>query len=185
MRIIGFVGSSRNNGNTAWAVNKILEGAKRAGAETQVLYSSKLDIKPCKGCLGCVQKDKCVVNDDMQQIYDVLKQTDAVVLGSPIYMGQMSGQAKVFTDRLFAQITPHFSPHFKQENAGKKLILVFTQGNPDASRFQTYYDYTKEMFQVLEFKVEDMIIITGTRSEQASKKVGLHEVLDKAGASLV
>ena len=171
MKIIGFVGSSRKTGNTAWAVNKILEGAEQAGAETQIWYTSEMNIKSCIGCRKCAEKDRCVIDDDMQQIYDALKQVDAVVLGSPIYMGQMSGQAKVFTDRLFAQITPHFSPHFKEENAGKKLVLVFTQGNPDANRFQPYYDYTKSMFQILEFDVKNMVIVTGTRRNmQAQKK---------------
>ena len=185
MKIIGFVGSSRKNGSTAWTVNKILEGARQAGAETQAWYSSETDIKPCIGCRKCVEKDRCVIDDDMQQIYNALKQADAVVLGSPIYMGQMSGQTKVFTDRLFAQITPHFSPHFKEENAGKKLVLVFTQGNPDASRFQPYYDYTKSMFQILEFDMRDMVIVTGTRSEHASAKEGLQEKLKNIGADLI
>ena len=55
MKIIGFTASPRKDGNTAWAVNKILEGAKEQGAETQSFYFSDLDIKPCKGCLGCVE----------------------------------------------------------------------------------------------------------------------------------
>ena len=37
MKIIGFIASPRKEGNTAWIVNKILEGAKEQGAETQVL----------------------------------------------------------------------------------------------------------------------------------------------------
>ena len=185
MKVIGFIGSSHKNGSTAWTVNKILEGAGHAGAETQVWYSSETDIKPCRGCLACVKKDRCVIDDDMQQIYDALKQADAVILGSPNYMGRMSGQAKTFTDRLFAQITPHFSPHFKEENAGKKLILAFTQGNPDASRFQPYYDYIKAMFQILEFDVKDMVIVTGTRNEHANAKEGLQEKLKSIGAALI
>ena len=117
MKIIGFIGSPRKEGNTAWAVNKILEAAKGRGAETRAWHSCDLDIKPCKGCLGCVQSDKCVINDDMQKLYNALEQAGALVLGSPVYMGQMSAQAKIFTDRLFAQITPRFSP-------GRDIISV-------------------------------------------------------------
>ena len=90
----------------------------------------------------------------------------------------------MFTDRLFAQITPRFSPSFKEENAGKKLVLVFTQGNPDQSRFQAYYDYTKSMYQLLEFDVRDMLIVTGTRSEQASDNAELRDILRAAGRKL-
>jgi multimeric flavodoxin WrbA len=185
MKIIGFVASPRKEGNTAWIVNKILEGAKKQGAETRSWYCSDLDIKPCKGCLGCIQGDRCVINDDMQKLYDALAQADALVLGSPVYMGQMSAQAKIFTDRLFAQITPRFSPQFKEENAGKKLVLAFTQGNPDSGMFQTYYDYTKNMFQLLEFDVKDVVVVTGTRSESASERKELHTAMKDIGSSLV
>jgi multimeric flavodoxin WrbA len=100
-------------------------------------------------------------------------------------MGQMSAQAKIFTDRLFAQITPRFSPRFKEENAGKKLVLAFIQGNPDPGRFQTYYDYTKNMFQLLEFDVEYVVVITGTRSEPAGERKELRAAMKEVGASLV
>ena len=123
MKIIGIIASPRKEGNTAWIVNKILEGAKEQGAETQSWYFSDLDIKPCRGCLICHKADRdrgCVINDDMQKFYDALEHADALVLGSPIYMGQMSAQAKTFMDRLFAQISPRFSPHFKANAAKKK-----------------------------------------------------------------
>lgn len=185
MKIIGFTASPHKTGNTAWVVNKILEGAEEGGAETEIWYSSELDIKACRGCLGCVQDSRCVVRDDMQKLYDSLRQADALVLGSPIYMGQMSAQAKTFTDRLFAQITPRFSPRFKEENAGKKLVLVFTQGNPDSDRFKAYYDYTENMFQLLEFDVKDVVIVTGTRSEPACERMELHTTMKDVGSLLI
>ena len=185
MKVIGFIGSPRKEGNTAWTVNKILEGAKEQGAETQVWCSGDIDIKPCKGCLGCVQSGKCVINDDMQEIYSALEQADTLILGSPVYMGQMSAQAKIFTDRLFAQITPRFSPRFKEKNAGKKLVLVFTQGNPDPDKFREYYDYTKKMFQMLEFDVKGLYVVAGMRTESAHERNDLHDSMKDIGAALV
>ena len=185
MKVIGFIASPRKEGNTAWAVNKILEGAKEQNAETQVWRSSDLDIRPCKGCLCCVQSDRCAINDDMQKIYDALVQADALVLGSPVYMGQMSAQAKIFTDRLFAQMTPRFSPKFKEKNASKKLTLVFTQGNPDTGMFQLYFDYTKSIFQLLEFDVKGVHVVAGTRNEPAHEKRDLPDLMKNAGAALV
>jgi multimeric flavodoxin WrbA len=181
MRIIGYNSSPRTNGNTAWAISKILDSAKEQCAETELFQSAELDVRPCNGCLGCVQSGRCVMKDDMQRLYDALKIADTLVLGAPIYMGQMSAQAKIFTDRLFAQITPRFSPRFKEENAGKKLVLVFTQGNPDASKFQTYIDYTAQIFGMLEFEVRDVVVVAGTRTESASDQVGLGDKLKAIG----
>ncbi|MDR0917436.1 MAG: flavodoxin family protein [Oscillospiraceae bacterium] len=185
MNIIGFIGSPHKAGSTAWAVNKILEGAHEQGAATQVFSAATLALQPCRGCLGCVKGDGCVINDDMQQIYAALKTADALVLGAPIYMGQMSGQAKVFTDRLFAQIKPRFSPTFKEENAGKKLIIAWTQGNPDGEKFKAYLDYTAQMFGILEFDVRDVVVVAGTRTEAASEQAGLVDTLKSVGAKLV
>lgn len=165
-------------------MNKILEGARAQGANTQVFSASEFNIKPCQGCLGCAKGDGCVIKDDMQKIYAALKSAEALVLGAPIYMGQMSAQAKAFTDRLFAQITPRFSPRFKKENAGKKLILVWTQGNPDVDKFKEYLDYTKKMFGMLEFDVRDVVVVAGTRSAAASEQEDLGERLQSAGAEL-
>ena len=185
MRIVGFIGSSRKEGNTAWVVNKILEGAKEQGADTQVWHFSDLDLKPCQGCLGCIKSNRCTIDDGMQNIYRTLEQTDALVLGSPVYMGQMSAQAKMFTDRLFAQITPRFSPTFKEKNAGKKLVLVFTQGNPDANMFQAYFDYTKHIFQLLEFDVKGVHVVSGLRTEPAHERKELHTTMKDIGSALV
>ena len=186
MKIIGFIASSRKEGNTAWAVNKILETAKGLGAETQSWCFSDLDIKPCRGCSGCKKGGKgCVINDDMRSIYAAFADADAVVLGSPVYMGQMSAQAKIFTDRLYACTSPKFSPYYKENAVKKKMVLVFTQGNPDAALFQSYFDYTKNMFQLLEFDVKSVQVIAGTRSGQTLERDDLLASMTDIGSSLV
>jgi multimeric flavodoxin WrbA len=181
MKIIGFNASPRKNGNTAWIVNKILEGSKEQGAEIQVWNFNDLDIKPCQSCYGCKKGDlRCVINDDMQKLYEALEHADALVLGSPTYMGQMSAQAKIFTDRLYAQYSPRFSPYHKERNTARRLLLVFNQGNPDSGIFQSYYDYTKNMFQLLGFKVE-LHVVSGMRNEPAHERIDLHTALKDIG----
>lgn len=185
MKIIGFNASPRKNGSTSFAVDHILKGAAERGAETQLFHFGTMDIGPCRGCLACKKGDRgCILMDDMQQIYPAIEQADALVLGAPVYMGQMNSQAKIFVDRLFAQVSPRFSPHYKERAVKKKLVLVFTQGNPDASRFQPYYDYTRKMFEILEFDVKDVFVVTGTRTEPASAQTGLDTLMKRIGSAL-
>jgi multimeric flavodoxin WrbA len=186
MKIIGFTASPRKEGNTAWVINKILEGAKEQGAETQSWYFSDLDIKPCRSCFGCKNGDKgCVINDDMQKLYNTLVDTDAIVFGSPLYMGQMSAQAKIFIDRLYAVLIPDSRRISKGNAARKKMVLVFTQGSPDQNLFQVYYDYTKKIFQMLGFDVKDVHIITGMGTGPAHERKDLYSAMRGAGSSLV
>lgn len=186
MNIIGIIASQRKEGNTAFIVNKLLEGAKKQGAETSAFGFSDLDIKPCRGCWACHKSDQgCVIKDDMQKIYDALEHADAIVLGLPIYMGQMSAQGKIFTDRLFARFSPRFSPSFKENAVKQKLILSFNQGNPDAGLFKVYTDYTKHMFEVLEFDVTELPIVTDLRSKPAHERDDLRTGLKEFGSTLV
>lgn len=187
MNVIGIITSPRKEGNTAWIVNKILEGAKEQGAETQVWYISVLDIKPCRGCWACHKGDQgCVIKDDMQKLNEAMDHANAIVFGSPIYMMQMTAQAKIFVDRMFARFSPRYSPYFKEESAAqKKLILTFNQGNPDSSLFQSYIDYTKHMFELLEFDVKEVPVVTGLRNGPAHEREDLHTVLKNIGSALV
>jgi multimeric flavodoxin WrbA len=121
----------------------------------------------------------------MQKLYTAFIDTDAVVLGSPVYMGQMSAQAKIFTDRLYACTSLRFSPYFKESTKKKKMILAFTQGNPDPNLFQSYFDYTRNMFQALGFDVRSVQVIAGMRNGPAHERNDLHTPMKDIGSSLV
>jgi multimeric flavodoxin WrbA len=128
---------------------------------------------------------RCVIQDDMPRIHSSILEAQALVLGMPIFMGQMSAQAKIFVDRLHPLFAPRFSPSFQEQNAGKALTLAFVQGNPDPEIFRIYIDYTRQMFRTLEFDVRESVVITGTRSVMAQDQDGLHARLKAIGASLV
>jgi len=154
MKILGFIGSPREGGNTEILVEEVLKGASDAGAETKSFNLDKLNITACKACQHCKGNEgECATDDDMQEIYGELKEADAFVLGSPIYMWQMTAQAKLFTDRLYAL----FMPGFEEKYGKKDMALVFTQGNPDENTFSEYYNSTKDMFGFLGYNVVDML----------------------------
>lgn len=151
-----------------------------------MFVSSDLDIRPCRGCFGCKKGEGgCAIQDDMQKVYAELDDADALIFATPVYMGQMTGQAKTFMDRLFPTNSPKFSPYYKEHGSKKKLLLVFTQGNPDKTKFQAYIGYTKRMFELLGYDVKEPIAVTGTRSAEAKDIAGLGVTLLSAGADLL
>lgn len=101
MRILGLTGSYRKNGNTHILVEKVLEGARALGAETESIFLPDHDIKDCIGCEGCRTSYKCVIKDGMQAIYPKLEAADAIVLGSPTYFYNVTGIVKNFLDRMY------------------------------------------------------------------------------------
>jgi multimeric flavodoxin WrbA len=120
----------------------------------------------------------------MSHIHASILEAQTLVLGMPIFMGQMNAQAKMFLDRLHPFFAPRFSPSFQEKNAGKALVLVFVQGNPDPELFRVYVDYTCQTFRALEFDLKECVVVAGTRRVIAQEQDGLHERLRLIGASL-
>ncbi len=89
MRILGFVGSMRKDGNTSRLVQAVLDAAKKADndVETEMVYLSDLDIGPCHACYDVCAKElyKCVIKDDLQTVLEKMKQADGLVIGSALY----------------------------------------------------------------------------------------------------
>ena len=101
MKILGVVGSRRKKGNTAILVQEALKPFKKKGIETEMIFLGDYDFKGCNGCEGCNKTYKCVVNDDMQKIYPMILEADAMILGSPAYFYNISSDMKAFIDRCY------------------------------------------------------------------------------------
>ncbi len=97
-------GSPRKNGNTSALVQAFTKGAQSAGHTVTEFFLDKMDIHGCKGCFGghSSRECSCVQRDDMAQIYPAVKDSDVVVLATPLYYWNMSGQLRTAVDRLFA-----------------------------------------------------------------------------------
>lgn len=144
MKIIGLVGSPRKNGNTDVLLQKALEGAKAQGSNTAIYYLNERNIRGCQACGGCKKVGKCVVEDDLTDIFTAIDEADGVIIGSPIYFGRFTAQTALFMDRLFGYLKPDSSSSLGK---GKKYALVFIQSPPDST---TYANTIKATAQVLE-----------------------------------
>jgi len=108
MNIMAFNGSPRKDWNTATLLNKALEGAASKGATTELIHLYDLNYKGCISCFACKTKDgvsygRCPVNDDLKDVFRKVEEVDAIILGSPIYFGRVSGEMASFLDRLLFQ----------------------------------------------------------------------------------
>jgi multimeric flavodoxin WrbA len=98
MNVLGISGSPRPNGNTVTAVQKALELLQAYDVETTFISLAGKTITQCDGCLHC-HLGKCRWDDDMLAIYEAMLHCDGLILGSPVYMGQISGLMKTMMDR--------------------------------------------------------------------------------------
>ena len=137
-------GGPRKTFNTASMLQKFAEGAKSVSSEIEVktvrLYG--LDYKGCMSCMACKIKGKasnvCKFKDALTPILEEIAQADGLVLGSPIYFGQITGQMQAFLERL---AFPWLSYNDYSMTAPKKMPVVLMEtmnGLPEKNNSQGY-----------------------------------------------
>ncbi len=122
-KIIAFLGSPRKKGNTATVLERILAGARDAGAEVESVFLHGMDLHPCQECLVCQSvpdEPGCAITDDMSGIYGKVLESDVIVLASPVFCWSVSAQMKILMDRMFC--------FFKFEEPELPRILIKDKG---------------------------------------------------------
>ncbi len=142
MKILGISGSPRKGGNTSFLVGEALNAARDNGMDTRLIHLCDYNISDCIGCEGCKETFSCVIKDDMQKIYPLLAEADAIVLGSPTYFYDVTAITKAFLDRCYCWEV--FDPDDRavwmsvNEALGGKLAVVISvceQQNPNETGF--------------------------------------------------
>lgn len=139
-KIVVLNGSPRKNGNTSALVREFTKGAESVGNTVTEFFLNGMDIHGCLGCFGghSSRECPCVQKDDMSRIYPAVKDGDVVVLATPLYYWNMSGQLRTAVDRLFA--LEEGDGNFLRGNRKASALLMAAEG----SGFEDvvlYYDH--------------------------------------------
>jgi multimeric flavodoxin WrbA len=136
MKLIAVCGSARKHGNTTEMLHQVIEGAKSVGAETEFVNLFDLNYKDCISCYACKLKNSksfghCMVDDELKPLLECIEQSDVIVLGSPIYFGNLSGQMRSFTDRLLFQYLDYGDTGTGPKPKNFKTALIATMNVND------------------------------------------------------
>ena len=158
MKVIAINGSPRKGWNTDTLLKKALDGAASAGAETEIAYLYDLKFRGCVSCLACkLQKEprpnRCILRDDLTAVLDKVHEADAVILGSPIYFSEITGEARSFLERFLFQYL-NYDDYTKPLSPKKRIGLVFTMNISEPKfdefgynvLFQRYENWMKHYF---------------------------------------
>ena len=139
MKVIAINGSPRKNWNTAIMLQSALEGAKADGAETELINLYDYEYKGCVSCLACKRKGSkanglCAYKDALSTILEKCKEADALVLGAPIYFGDVTGMMRSFLERfLFPSLcyqVDSATGALKTLAAKKPIGFIYTMNAP-------------------------------------------------------
>ena len=129
-KVIAINGSPRKGWNTDTLLKKALEGAASVGAETEMVYLYDLKFRGCVSCMACkLRKEprpcRCIQRDDLTAVLDRLHEADAVIIGSPIYFSEVTGELRSFLERFLFQYL-NYDDYSKPLSSPKKTAMVIS-----------------------------------------------------------
>jgi multimeric flavodoxin WrbA len=150
VNVVTVLGSPRQESDSsrlADAVAASLTGG--AGASSRHVLNDLKHVRGCQACQSCKGKtESCVVKDDLAPVLSAAAASDFLIVASPVYIGEITAQLKPFIDRSYSWYLPdfHTNPSPGRLPAGKKLLLIFTQGNPDPGTYSRVYEAYRDYF---------------------------------------
>jgi multimeric flavodoxin WrbA len=164
MKIATLLGSPRTSGITTTIANRLTVTAEALGAETTTFELNRLTYRGCQGCYACkTTLDHCVLDDDLAEVLRAATEADTLVLATPVYYGDVTGQLKCFIDRTFSWLKPDYirNPQPSRLAPGKTLVFVMSQGNPDDKLFADIFPRYASFFKWLGFSESRLVRACG------------------------
>lgn len=132
MKVCVLMGSPRKRGNTAALLEPFCEELRAGGAETETVWLYDRDVRPCIACRAC-QRDwtgfGCSQADDVQAIFDLVLESDLIVLATPVYSWYCTPPMKALLDRLVYGMNKFYGGKKGPSLwAGRSLALLMTCG---------------------------------------------------------
>jgi multimeric flavodoxin WrbA len=133
MKVLGVLGSPRIGGNSDILLEKALEGARDGGAQVERIVLAQKRISGCLDCDQCDETGVCVIQDDMEEIYQKILQADSILHSVPVYFWSMTSQMKAYLDRwcAFFDARWRWHKHIYPKMKGKGIGLITVCGDPD------------------------------------------------------
>ena len=126
-KIVAVIASPRKSGNCVAIVEKMAEAAKAKGNDVEIFNVNALNFKGCQACMGCKKTGQgCIRKDELTPVLEAIKGCDGLILATPDYFGQPTGQYRSFEDRMYGFIGPDFACSLKP---GIKFVPVVTSGS--------------------------------------------------------
>lgn len=158
MKVIAVNGSPRKNNNTATLLKEALRGAEENGAQTELVHLYEQNFKGCISCFACKRKGStcngvCAVKDDLKPVLERILDSDVLLLGSPIYLSNITGEMRAFLERLvFANLS--YNEGERSVFPGKiSTAFFYTMNVPEegmkAYGYESLFEQNKTLLQVL------------------------------------
>ena len=181
------IGSPRKGGDSHTLAQEVEKGLSSRDISSEYFFLNEMAVDGCQACYACKQEDtiRCTRNDDMQNFYDAIDHADGLIVASPIYFGGVTGQTKLWLDRLFPYLSMSLGSHLPKKIP---VSVIYTQNQPDPTLFTGAMDSFEYMLGIIGFDMRDRLIapdLDAGRKPRPSEYPELMQAAYQMGKTLI
>jgi multimeric flavodoxin WrbA len=160
--IVILLGSAREDGNSTRLAYAFADAASLAGHAVQSIRVPALDIVPCDGCGECWKpaSTPCVLRDDLDSVYPLLRKADMLVFATPLHFFTWSAPLKTLVDRLYC-----LAPKRRHGLQGLPVALLATAADPRPAAFTGLKATFRLVAGYMQWKILGDVLVPGVAEE--------------------
>ncbi len=165
MRVLTVNGSPRRGGNTDIVLGAMSGTYESRGFRVDKICLNELSMRGCQGCMSCKKTtDRCIQQDGMTPVYDLIQESNLVLMGTPVYLWDVTGQFKLFVDRCFAFWERTYQGRIRE---GKTAVLVTVLGQENPKLGSGVSEKYVSLFKSFGFSRVESLVLPGVNSRGA------------------
>lgn len=144
MKVVAFNGSPKKEGSTYHAIKMVVQELENEDIDVEIIHVGNKVIRGCLACNGCAKNrnEKCVINDEVNDWIQKMKEADRIILGSPVHYSAIDGTMKSFLDRAFYVASANKS--MLRHKVGASVVAVRRSGGiPTFEQLNNYINYSE------------------------------------------
>lgn len=181
MKVVAFNGSPKKEGNTFHGIQIAAEELRKEGIEVEIIHVGNKIIRGCLACNGCVknQNERCVIDDEVNEWIQKMKEADGIILGSPVHYSAIGGTMKAFLDRAF--YVTSVNKGMLRHKVGASVVAVRRAGGvPTFEQLNNYINYSEMLMPTSNY----WNVINGTAPGEAKDDTEGNQIMRVLGKNM-
>lgn len=148
MKVLGINGSARKDSHTTRLMKYIFEELNKDGIETKLITLYDKKINPCHACWACQGRKNCVYQDDFHDVFNQMMEADGMILGSPVYMANISSSMQALLERAAVVLDVNKENLSMKYKVGASIVSLRRGGGLNAVDAMNHFFLNHEMIVV-------------------------------------
>lgn len=189
MKVLAIQGSPTPDGNTQTVLKMVLDAAVKAGAQTETIQVSELEVTAtCDECYECQEvpdQPGCVVQDEMAAWLSRIIEADVIVLATPVFAQAPAAHLQFAMDRCYCLFKADDNGGYRSLLAGRKMAAVVTSAYDEAEGGGDVCDVCRRVSEFSQTEWVGALLATGLNGQGVGNDESLQRRAEQFGRGLV